>query len=98
MLAIPIAMGIGWWCDGQFDSKPIGLGIGALVGFGAMLLRVLRMRPPENDSEIASEPASASDTTSDLANSFTVDFTRDDADDEPDNRNTNERDPNNPNR
>ncbi len=53
-LAIPIAMGIGYWCDGQFDTKPIGLGIGAVVGFSAMLLRITRMRPPE-DSEQQSE-------------------------------------------
>lgn len=52
VLAIPIAMGIGYWCDGQFDTKPIGLALGALVGFGAMLLRIVRMRPSETPDEV----------------------------------------------
>lgn len=55
MLAVPIAMGIGYWCDGQLDSKPIGLGIGAVVGFAAMLLRVMRMRPPDSEIDNGSD-------------------------------------------
>ncbi len=51
VLVIPIAIGIGWWCDRQFDSSPIGLAVGSVLGFAAMLLRVLRMRPSEAELE-----------------------------------------------
>ena len=50
VLAVPIAIGIGYWCDGQFDSAPIGLLAGTVIGFAAMLLRIVRMRPPENET------------------------------------------------
>ena len=39
MLSVPIAVGIGWFCDRQFDSEPIGIVIGVVIGFSAMLLR-----------------------------------------------------------
>ncbi len=55
VLAVPVAMGFGYWCDGRFDTQPIGLGIGVVVGFGAMLLRITRMRPPEHAEEEAEQ-------------------------------------------
>jgi len=51
VLVVPIAIGIGWGCDRMFDSSPIGMGIGVVLGFAAMLLRILRMRPSEADLE-----------------------------------------------
>ena len=54
VLAVPIAAGIGYWWDGRFDSAPIGLLVGTAIGFAAMLLRILRMRP--------SDPSSTTDT------------------------------------
>jgi len=38
-----IAVGIGYWADTRLDSSPWGLGIGAVVGFGAMVLRLVRL-------------------------------------------------------
>jgi F0F1-type ATP synthase assembly protein I len=49
VLAVPIAVGFGWWCDTQFESAPIGMLIGVGIGFAAMLLRIVRMRPSEED-------------------------------------------------
>jgi len=64
VLAVPIAIGIGYWCDGRFDSAPIGLLTGTVIGFAAMLLRIVRMRPRE--SEPGSEkPAPDADRESD---------------------------------
>ncbi|MDP6980044.1 MAG: AtpZ/AtpI family protein [Myxococcota bacterium] len=54
-LAVPIAAGIGWWCDRQFESQPIGLLIGVVIGFAAMLLRVLRLRPGATD-DVSEDP------------------------------------------
>lgn len=59
---MPIAAGIGWWCDRVFESQPIGLLIGVVLGFAAMLLRILRMRPgasedPNQEEEPSDEPS-----------------------------------------
>ena len=43
VMAIPIAIGIGYWLDGRFDTSPILLLAGAVVGFGAFVLRLLRL-------------------------------------------------------
>jgi F0F1-type ATP synthase assembly protein I len=50
-MAVPIAIGLGYWCDHSFDSTPIGLVLGTAVGFGAMLLRIMRMRPTEGGEQ-----------------------------------------------
>lgn len=72
VLAVPIAAGIGYWCDGRFDSAPIGVLIGVGIGFFAMMLRIVRMRPeetagPTDPSEPAeqSEPTTESSSTAD---------------------------------
>ena len=52
VLAIPVGAGLGHLADRQWDSEPIGLLIGLLLGFGAFILRLMRMRPGvSNDSE-----------------------------------------------
>ena len=43
VLAIPITIGIGYWLDGRFHTSPILLLLGAGVGFGAFVLRLLRL-------------------------------------------------------
>lgn len=43
VMAIPIAIGIGYWLDGRFDTTPILLLVGAAVGFGAFVLRLVRL-------------------------------------------------------
>jgi len=67
VLAVPIAAGIGYWCDGRFDSAPIGVLIGVGIGFFAMMLRIVRMRPEETagptDPSDPSEPAEQSEPT-----------------------------------
>ena len=44
VLAIVIAMGIGYWVDGRWDTSPWGLLVGAVTGFAAFVLRLSRMR------------------------------------------------------
>ena len=43
VMAIPIAIGIGYWLDGRFDTTPTLLLLGAVIGFGALVLRLLRL-------------------------------------------------------
>jgi F0F1-type ATP synthase assembly protein I len=59
VLAVPIAAGIGYWCDGRFDSAPVGLLVGTAIGFLAMLLRLVRMRPAEDIAVEAIDKAKA---------------------------------------
>ena len=51
VLAVPISTGIGYWVDQEFETAPVGLGIGAVIGFAAMVLRLVRMRPSESGSD-----------------------------------------------
>ncbi|MDG2332811.1 MAG: AtpZ/AtpI family protein [Myxococcota bacterium] len=44
-LAIPIGSGLGHLADQQWGTEPVGLYIGLVVGFGAFVLRLFRMRP-----------------------------------------------------
>ena len=55
VLAIPIGIGIGYFADGRLDSSPIGLVLGAALGFAAFVKRLISMRslvedaPPPGD-------------------------------------------------
>ncbi len=55
VLAIPIAGGLGYLADKQWEIEPIGLYIGLATGFAAFILRLVRMRP-EEDSAGSSKP------------------------------------------
>jgi F0F1-type ATP synthase assembly protein I len=43
VMAIPIAIGGGYWLDRHFDISPICLIAGAVLGFTAFVLRLLRL-------------------------------------------------------
>ncbi len=44
VLAVPVAMGIGYLADDYFGTEPRYLLIGTVIGFGSFVLRLLRMR------------------------------------------------------
>ena len=60
--AVLIACAFGYWVDSRWDTTPYGLVIGAVVGFAAMVLRLLRLgkelHPDPDSSEDASEVGS----------------------------------------
>ena len=60
-------MGFGYFADRQFESEPIGLIIGAVIGFLAMLLRIVRMRP-SNDLKDLNDPSPQSPDTASREN------------------------------
>lgn len=42
-VAILICAGAGYWLDGHFDTSPIWLLVGVVVGFASFVLRLLRL-------------------------------------------------------
>jgi F0F1-type ATP synthase assembly protein I len=60
--SVLIACAFGYWVDSRWDTTPYGLVIGAVVGFAAMVLRLLRLgkelHPDPDLSEDASEVGS----------------------------------------
>jgi F0F1-type ATP synthase assembly protein I len=56
VLAIPIGIGIGYFVDGRLESSPIGLVIGAVLGFAAFVRRLVSMRSLV-ESEVAEAAA-----------------------------------------
>ena len=69
VLAVPIAAGFGYGFDYQFDTGPVGPLAGVGIGFGAMLLRIVRMRPaeapPESPGPQATDESTLVDDTTD---------------------------------
>ena len=57
-------MGFGYFADRQFESEPIGLIIGAVIGFIAMLLRIVRMRPRDDLKDLNDPSTQSTDTAS----------------------------------
>ena len=60
--AVVIATGIGYWADERFGTSPRWLIVGAIVGFGALVLRLARMgkllqEPDQLDQESPGETA-----------------------------------------
>ena len=41
--AVLFACGVGYWVDGRWDTSPWGLLIGVVLGFAAMVLRLVRL-------------------------------------------------------
>ena len=57
VFAIVIGAGAGYWADSHFGSSPRWLVVGAIVGFGAFVLRLARMaKLIEEDTRNQAEP------------------------------------------
>jgi len=41
--SILLACGIGFWVDRRFETAPVGVLVGAVIGFGAFVLRLMRL-------------------------------------------------------
>ncbi len=55
--SIPIATGLGWWADSYFETEPILLLVGMLIGFGAFVMRLVRMRHLVEEAAAEAEEA-----------------------------------------
>jgi F0F1-type ATP synthase assembly protein I len=43
VFALLIAVGLGYWLDGVFDTAPVLLLIGTAIGFGSFTVRLIRL-------------------------------------------------------
>ncbi|MBK7949804.1 MAG: AtpZ/AtpI family protein [Deltaproteobacteria bacterium] len=43
VMAVLVGAGAGYWADGYWDTTPYGVLAGVVIGFAAMVLRLLRM-------------------------------------------------------
>jgi len=41
--AVLVGCGVGFWVDGRWETSPWGVSIGAVIGFAAMVLRLVRL-------------------------------------------------------
>jgi len=60
-LAVPIAMGLGYWADTHFGTSPLLLLVGAVVGFGALVRRLMSMRSLVEAGEDENDPPTRED-------------------------------------
>lgn len=58
VMAVLVGAGIGYWVDRRWGTTPTGVITGVVIGFAAMVLRLLRMRSAL-ESESHGEPAAA---------------------------------------
>ena len=52
-MAVLVGAGAGYWADGHWGTAPYGVLAGVVIGFAAMVLRLMRMRqelPSEGES------------------------------------------------
>lgn len=45
VFSVPVAIGLGYWADSRFGTEPIGMLVGAVLGFATFVLRLMKMRP-----------------------------------------------------
>ena len=57
--SVLIAVAFGYWVDSQWDTRPVGLLVGTIVGFAAMVLRLVRL-----GKEIHPDPTESGDAAS----------------------------------
>jgi F0F1-type ATP synthase assembly protein I len=66
VFAIPVGVGFGWLADHQFESAPIGMLVGAGIGFAAFVLRLVRLgkdMQAETETETEETPPAAPDSS-----------------------------------
>jgi F0F1-type ATP synthase assembly protein I len=61
VFAVLIAIGLGYWADQEFGSSPIGIGLGAVLGFAAMVLRLVRLGHAMESEAAEAKKGSASE-------------------------------------
>jgi F0F1-type ATP synthase assembly protein I len=67
VMAVLVGAGFGYWVDRRWETTPYGVIVGVVIGFAAMVLRLLRMRdelppPPAGaGSGVGASPGSESD-------------------------------------
>ncbi len=62
-MAVLVGAGLGYWADSHWESTPVGVITGVVVGFAAMVLRLLRLGrelvPESSEAPSANEASKA---------------------------------------
>ena len=53
--SVLIACAFGYWIDSRWDTKPYGMLIGTVVGFAAMVLRLIRLGKEQYPDSVGSD-------------------------------------------
>lgn len=64
VMAVLVGAGFGYWVDWRWDTTPYGVLSGVVIGFAAMVLRLLRLGRelvPKTEATAAPEPSAESD-------------------------------------
>lgn len=65
-MAVLVGAGFGYWVDSRWDTTPVGVIAGVVIGFAAMVLRLLRLgRELTPDPPTGSGPGTATGAGSD---------------------------------
>jgi F0F1-type ATP synthase assembly protein I len=70
--SVLIACAFGYWVDSQWDTKPWGLLVGTVVGFAAMVLRLVRLGKEIHPDSIGTDGATASESADRVADDLGV--------------------------
>jgi len=93
--SVLIACAFGYWVDSRWDTRPFGLLIGAVVGFAAMVLRLIRLGKEVYPDSLGTESLESDEPTFQVADDLGVgeapgmsSVLRDDSDDTRDDENS----------
>ena len=74
--SVLIACAFGYWVDSQWETAPFGLLVGAIVGFAAMVLRLVRLgkeiHPDSFGTEVGTDGGNASERADRVADDLGV--------------------------
>ena len=65
--SILVATGLGYWFDQHYETTPIGVLVGAAIGFAAFVLRLFRLGRQLHPEESEAEPGTEMDQTGQTA-------------------------------
>jgi F0F1-type ATP synthase assembly protein I len=61
--SVLIACAFGYWVDSRWDTRPFGMLIGVVIGFAAMVLRLVRLGKEIHPDSVGAESSNSSETT-----------------------------------
>jgi F0F1-type ATP synthase assembly protein I len=70
--SVLIACAFGYWVDSRWETAPYGLLLGTLVGFAAMVLRLIRLGKELHPDTEGTNGSTPGDATSDVADDLGV--------------------------
>lgn len=70
--SVLIGCGFGYWVDSYWDTAPFGLLTGVVVGFAAMVLRLLRLGKELHSDSVGAESSKSGESTTRVADDLGV--------------------------